>query len=124
MPSRDCYCGIIRLILGGEHPGVGEAGEEIQDEPSLQVVLDDFLPLHDQVPLLVEARVECRHDVHHEDHVNYGLEYLEPALRLDVEAQSEGDDDGLVNDGHQANQVPEPLEQRVRVYDAPRLVYL
>ena len=43
-----------------DDPGVGEAGEQVEQEPGLQVVEHDLAALHDERALLVEARVEVQ----------------------------------------------------------------
>ena len=59
---RDGSCSIgSEQCLEAEDPVVGEGGDDIEQEPSLQVIDDDAFPFDIQVPGLIKPRVKRYH---------------------------------------------------------------
>ncbi len=95
---------------------VGEAGEEVDDEPGLEVVEADDLWVRDDLSAGADVRgVEVEDDVDEEDDVDDGVDHQEGDVlrRLVLERHVVGDHDGRVEGEDQDDPVPDGLESAV-----------
>lgn len=53
-----------------EHPCIWKTSYQVNDKPWFEIVPDNFLSLHNEIALLVESSIECKHDVYHENYVD------------------------------------------------------
>ena len=110
------------MIEGVEHV-VGQAGEQVDDKPRLEVVHADDLRIADHLSSGThEGRVEVEHDVDEEDDVNDGVHHQEADIlgRLVLEGDVEGHHDGRVEGETQNGPVPDGFEGTVVKQDVRR----
>ena len=113
---------IFVVIKGVEHV-VGQAGEEVDDEPRLEVVHADDLGVADHLATGThECRVEVEHNVDEEDDVHDGVHHEQTDVLggLVLEGDVEGHHDGGVEGETQDGPVPDGLEGAVVEQDVGR----
>ena len=110
------------MIEGVEHV-VRQAGEQVDDEPRLEVVHAYDLGIADHLAAGAhERRVEVEHDVDEEDDVHYGVHHQEAHVlgRLVLEGDVERHHDGGVKGETQNGPVPDGFEGTVVEQDVRR----
>mmetsp|Transcript_12710 Transcript_12710/g.38113 ORF Transcript_12710/g.38113 Transcript_12710/m.38113 type:complete len:318 (+) Transcript_12710:1634-2587(+) len=107
----------VALVL--EEDLVGDARDEVQEEPAPDVVLYHELPVEDDDVVLVHvARVEVLHDVEEEDDVDGQVQRAHLPHEL-VPAERERDGEDRHDDEPRHEQVPKVVAEVVRVDDVP-----
>ena len=71
---------------------------------------------------MIEACVEAEDYIHEESDVDNGLKHFEATSGVFVEAQPEGDHNALIEDSHEAYEIPQRSDQLVRLEDPPGFV--
>lgn len=102
---------------------IRQAGEEVDDEPGLEVVHPDhFRVRHDLAARTHERRVEVEDNVDEEDDVNYGVDHQQRDVLggLVLEGYVVRDHDGRVEGETQDDPVPDGLEGAVVEEDVGR----
>ena len=113
---------IFVVIEGVEHV-VGQAGEEVDDKPRLEVVHADDLGVADHLSARThERRVEVENDVDEEDDVHNGVDHEQTDILggLVLEGDVEGHHDGGVEGEAQDGPVPDGFEGTVVEQDVGR----
>ena len=87
-------------------PVVWEGSDQVNQEPGLGVIDDDFLPIVDQLSLLVKPGIELNEYVEHEADIDHGFQVDPGALSLLFEAEAERNDYGLVDDHEETGNLP------------------
>lgn len=109
-------------ILEGIDDVVRQAGEQVDDEPGLQVVHADQRGVRDHLPARPHERgVEVEHDVHQEDDVHDAVDHQPgDVVLLGLEGDVVGHHDGRVEGEDEDDPVPRGLEGAVVQDDVRR----